>query len=235
MLEVAGGRKQELRIGDRTIHSPNKGRGYRNMPQNPKGIAWAVKQYNGFGGNWRGQKESSQLPKEKNMVRRLVRRYKAASGAGISYDEIEADLWTLFKAYQVYVRQAKPLMEYLERCAKLLRSTDLVKHVGEYQNNFKGIEHVLKSMPGALKEIRNPKRSPNWQDLVLYSQAGHRVLNQRDVWGLVFDELWNSPQGHKLADRIKIIPVMRELLEDDIRHDIQQMKGKKPDEWGWRR
>jgi len=55
VLEVASGERNELAIGDRTIHAPNKGRGYRNMPHNPMGIAWAVKQYNGFNGGWQRQ------------------------------------------------------------------------------------------------------------------------------------------------------------------------------------
>jgi len=53
VLDVASGDRLEYTRGDRTIHSPNEGRGYRNMPHNPKGIAWAVKQYNGFGSNWK--------------------------------------------------------------------------------------------------------------------------------------------------------------------------------------
>lgn len=59
VLDVASGERRELTLNDRTIHSPNEGRGYRNMPHNPKGIAWAVKQYKGFGGNFRGQKEAA--------------------------------------------------------------------------------------------------------------------------------------------------------------------------------
>jgi hypothetical protein len=55
VLDVASGGLRQLTLGDRTINSPNNGKGYRNMPQNPKGIAWAVKQYNGFGGNWRSK------------------------------------------------------------------------------------------------------------------------------------------------------------------------------------
>jgi hypothetical protein len=43
-LDVASGKKREHTQSDRTIHSPNDGRGYRNMPANPNGIAWAVKQ-----------------------------------------------------------------------------------------------------------------------------------------------------------------------------------------------
>lgn len=58
VLEVASGDRLKMTRGDREINSPNKGRGYRNMPANPKGIAWAVKQYKGFGGNFRGQKEA---------------------------------------------------------------------------------------------------------------------------------------------------------------------------------
>jgi len=61
VLEVASGGKRHLTRGDRTINSPNNGSGYRNMPQNPMGIAWAVKQYNGFGGNW-GKKAAFLTP-----------------------------------------------------------------------------------------------------------------------------------------------------------------------------
>lgn len=57
-LDVASGDKREYTEGGRTIHSPNDGRGYRNMPANPNGIAWAVKQYNGFGGAWKGHREA---------------------------------------------------------------------------------------------------------------------------------------------------------------------------------
>jgi hypothetical protein len=60
VLEVATGRRRELRIGDRTIHSPNEGQGFDNMPHNPNGIAWAVKQYNGFMGGWR--KKEATMP-----------------------------------------------------------------------------------------------------------------------------------------------------------------------------
>lgn len=57
VLDVAQGKRKEYAIGGRTIHAPNNGRGFYPWP-NPKGSAWAVKQYNGFGGNWRGRKEA---------------------------------------------------------------------------------------------------------------------------------------------------------------------------------
>ena len=79
VLDVAEGSRLELRQGDRTIHAPNEGQGYRNMPANPKGIAWAIKQYNGFGGNWRPKSAShSILPNEQNadLVLKVLERYK---------------------------------------------------------------------------------------------------------------------------------------------------------------
>jgi hypothetical protein len=57
-LDVASGEKREFTEGGRTIHSPNDGRGFRNMPANPNGIAWAVRQYNGFGGAWKPHREA---------------------------------------------------------------------------------------------------------------------------------------------------------------------------------
>lgn len=58
VLDVAEGKRRQLTIGPRTINAPNEGAGFRNMPNNPNGIAWAVKQYNGFKGNWRPRKAS---------------------------------------------------------------------------------------------------------------------------------------------------------------------------------
>lgn len=76
VLDVASGRQREYTQGDRTIHAPNDGRGYKDMPAHPKGIAWAVKQYNGFGGQWRGQKEVE--------ARSPVLRVLAAGGVAVS-------------------------------------------------------------------------------------------------------------------------------------------------------
>lgn len=53
VLEVARGRRREFTRNERTIHAPNEGRGFRHWP-NPKAVAWAVKQYNGFNGGWKG-------------------------------------------------------------------------------------------------------------------------------------------------------------------------------------
>lgn len=52
VLEVARGDRQEYTQGDRTIHAPNDGAGFRSWPD-PNGTAWAVKQYNGFLGQWK--------------------------------------------------------------------------------------------------------------------------------------------------------------------------------------
>lgn len=78
VLDVASGNRRELRVSDRIIHSPNRGRGYRRMPSNPKGIAWAIKQYNGFGGKWRERKSENRLPHEPDdeLVRRVLKRYQ---------------------------------------------------------------------------------------------------------------------------------------------------------------
>lgn len=78
VLEVASGRLREFTQGDRTIHAPNDGRGFRKMPANPNGIAWAVKQYNGFGGAWRNQKE------EKVAAQSPLLRVLAAGGVAVS-------------------------------------------------------------------------------------------------------------------------------------------------------
>lgn len=65
VLEVAKGDRMDYTRAGRTIHSPNEGQGYRNMPHNPKGIAWAVKQYNGFGANWKPVKELKEASEDK--------------------------------------------------------------------------------------------------------------------------------------------------------------------------
>lgn len=74
VLEVASGDRRDLTIGDRTINSPNDGRGYRGMPSNPKGIAWAVKQFKGFNGNF---KKQAKLPEESTTWEIRLGRMKA--------------------------------------------------------------------------------------------------------------------------------------------------------------
>src|SRR6185369_1223979 len=63
VLMVAKGRRRQMtRVGPngpRTIHAPNHGRGFRHWP-NQKAVAWAVKQYNGYGGKWKGQNENGE-------------------------------------------------------------------------------------------------------------------------------------------------------------------------------
>lgn len=54
VLEVASGKRRYLTFGDRTINAPNRGHGFRHWP-NPRGVAWAVKQYKGFNGTWERQ------------------------------------------------------------------------------------------------------------------------------------------------------------------------------------
>jgi hypothetical protein len=53
VLEVASGDRLKYERSGREINAPNGPQGFRNMPHNPNGIAWAVKQYNGFGGHWK--------------------------------------------------------------------------------------------------------------------------------------------------------------------------------------
>lgn len=79
VLDVARGRKREMtRVGPkgpRTIHAPNKGRGFRHWP-NPKAMAWAVKQYNGYGGQWEPR------GKDKTAAHRVVELY-----TGVQYSK----------------------------------------------------------------------------------------------------------------------------------------------------
>jgi len=62
MLELAEGRRLEYQQGDRIVHSPNGTQGFRNMPNNPYGIAWAIKQYKGFGGGFQDRKKEAMIP-----------------------------------------------------------------------------------------------------------------------------------------------------------------------------
>jgi hypothetical protein len=75
-LKLVNGEKREFTRGERTVHAPNHGRGYRHMP-NPKGMAWAVKQYNGFGGNWKGRKEAMTLEEVTALKQQLVAEMRA--------------------------------------------------------------------------------------------------------------------------------------------------------------
>lgn len=74
VLNVARGEKRQMtRVGPkgpRTINAPNKGRGFRRWPS-PRALAWAVKQYNGYGGQWKPRKEDS----KKNAAHLLIERF----------------------------------------------------------------------------------------------------------------------------------------------------------------
>lgn len=63
--------------GPRTIHAPNKGRGFRHWP-NQKAVAWAVKQYNGFGGRWKGKGEDEKTASEGSALFNEILRLKVA-------------------------------------------------------------------------------------------------------------------------------------------------------------
>jgi len=83
VLEVASGDRRELRIGDRIIHSPNDGRGYDNMPHHPNGIAWAVKQYNGFMGGWRKEATTKNYDRAKKIIEEFGRPLRGLNQAAI--------------------------------------------------------------------------------------------------------------------------------------------------------
>lgn len=88
VLDLAQGKRKELRVGDKTYHAPNDGAGWRSWPS-PNGVAWAVKQYNGLGGGWK-------LPKESSTI--------VLAGLGDTLDELMRNLltdWDLAKAKTV--------------------------------------------------------------------------------------------------------------------------------------
>jgi len=70
VMQVAKGeRRYFTRVGpngERTINAPNNGQGFRKWPSQ-KAVAWAIKQYKGFGGQWRGDKEAA----EETLVRAI--------------------------------------------------------------------------------------------------------------------------------------------------------------------
>lgn len=55
-LDLARGKRKVLRYQDKEIHGPRNGHGWRHWPA-PRGVAWAVKQYNNLGGTWKDKKE----------------------------------------------------------------------------------------------------------------------------------------------------------------------------------
>lgn len=82
VLDVAKGERREFRLGERTIHAPNEGRGFYPWPH-PNGIAWAVKQYNGFNGGW--------SRKEAGIAARMREGATIATEAG-SYEHTAVEL-----------------------------------------------------------------------------------------------------------------------------------------------
>jgi len=59
-LKLVRGERHDLRYQDKVIQGPNDGHGWKHWPA-PKGVAWAVKQYNNLGGGWRNKKTGASI------------------------------------------------------------------------------------------------------------------------------------------------------------------------------
>ena len=98
VLMVAKGRRREMtRVGPdgpRTIHAPNNGRGFRHWP-NQRAVAWAVKQYNGYGGRWKGKDEATVMASQnlvtlqERLAQRLLGRFQGIS-EGLNPFQVQA-------------------------------------------------------------------------------------------------------------------------------------------------
>ncbi len=139
VLEVASGRLREFTQGDRTIHAPNDGRGFRKMPNNPNGIAWAVKQYNGFGGAWRNQKA------EKVAASSPVLEVLASGGVAVS-ERGELDVLARAGLIQLSGEQGTrrywDITEQGRRVVQARLQEDLVRKVDELKQLGKARQHA---------------------------------------------------------------------------------------------
>lgn len=120
VLEVASGKRLEFRRGERIIHAPNGSRGYRNMPNNPKGIAWAVKQYNGFEGHWKERTE------EKMALTRL-----AAGGVEATQGEETLEAQKLASEGLIKLASTHGPWSYWDITAKGMRIALAEQHTAE--------------------------------------------------------------------------------------------------------
>lgn len=185
VLQVAKGRKREMtRVGPdgpRTIHAPNKGRGFRHWP-NPKAIAWAVKQYKGFGGRWKGKGEDK----------------KTASEGSALYDEI-------MEVKKTVDLQTHKLADVLSGKVSVgvegSSGNDMVwaRQLGLFTRNVKGIDIFARSEDDAQPLIHYLKRggtygSLEFSGLLGYSDAEIEVYKR---YLLLSAEI---PQPHSLRE-----------------------------------
>jgi len=81
VMQVAKGERHDFTRGgpngDRTINAPNEGQGFRKWPSQ-KAVAWAIKQYKGFGGQWKGDDEKNASEDNESFVQAVALRYASA-------------------------------------------------------------------------------------------------------------------------------------------------------------
>ena len=77
VMQVAKGERRYLTRGgpngERTINAPNNGQGFHKWPSQ-KAVAWAIKQYKGFGGQWKGDDEKQAADVHTEAMRHYQRR-----------------------------------------------------------------------------------------------------------------------------------------------------------------
>ncbi len=194
VLMVAKGQKREMtRVGPngpRTIHAPNKGLGFRHWP-NPKATAWAVKQYNGYGGRWKGRDEKGNDVTTKSASYNLLQQQALEQmrlGAVLSTSEASPEHHAMLD---------------LERrdLVQLIEAND---HRGEcyWDITYGGVRHVTASLEGELSrkmkallsgpyDVAEAKRIADWLEANFRFKSPKTPRGQKVLKDEV-DKLWWS-------------------------------------------
>jgi hypothetical protein len=191
---VAKGRKREMtRVGPngpRTIHAPNKGRGFRHWP-NPKATAWAVKQYNGYGGRWKGRDEDGQEVTT-----------KAASDASFAQQALESmRLGSVLTTVPTSTQHATLLDLESRDLVQLIEASD-ARNEFYWDLTYQGMRHVTASlgdeltrrMEGLLQgtyDVNAAKQTASWLEATFRFKSPKTPRGQKNLKESL-DKIWWS-------------------------------------------
>lgn len=212
VLMVAKGRKRQMtRVGPngpRTIHAPNHGRGFRHWP-NQKAVAWAVKQYNGYGGRWKGKDE-----KGEEVTTKAASAYEQSAleqmrrGSILTTQSGTADHRTMLSMEQ------RDLVQLVEASNTRLEFY--------WDITYQGMRHVTASLGGELTrkmealltgpyDLNEARKLAAWFEATFSFRSGRTPRGQKDLKDKADKLWWFLAHGNENA-KFTVEPVWRESI-----------------------
>lgn len=230
VLMVAKGRKREMtRVGPngpRTIHAPNHGRGFRHWP-NPKATAWAVKQYNGYGGRWKGRDEKET---------------KAATSAGSQQFLEQMRLGAIVTTFEG-TPEHRTMLDLENRDHAQLVEASEARREFYWDITYEGLRHVTASLGAEVTrrmetllqgdyDLAEAKKTAAWLEQTFRFKSPKTPRGQKQLKELM-DKLWWFLAHGKVTSRETVLSTWEQIkpkVPDLVRYFSNEGVQTVPDE-----